>query len=83
MRWVGVGSGESVCFATIPSVDPNVRQLAAQADAVVVAVGFDADSETEGADREFRLPPGQDRLIQEVAAANPNTIVAMTAGGQR
>ncbi len=62
-------------------VDPSVRQLAAKADAVVVAVGFDADSETEGADREFRLPPGQDRLIQEVAAANPNTIVAITAGG--
>ena len=62
-------------------VDPNVRQLAAQADAVVVAVGFDADSETEGADREFQLPPGQDRLIQDVAAATPNTIVVVTAGG--
>jgi beta-glucosidase len=62
-------------------VDPNVRKLAAQADAVVVAVGFDSDSETEGADREFQLPPGQDRLIQEVAAANPNTIVVVTAGG--
>jgi len=44
-------------------------------------VGFDADSETEGADREFRLPPGQDQLIREVAAANPNTIVVVTAGG--
>jgi beta-glucosidase len=62
-------------------VDPNVRALAAQADAVVVAVGFDADSETESADREFQLPPGQDRLIQEVAAANPNTIVVVTSGG--
>ncbi len=62
-------------------VDPTVRQLAAQADAAVVAVGFDAEIETEGADREFRLPPGQDRLIQEIAAANPNTIVVVTAGG--
>ena len=62
-------------------VDANVRKLASEADAVVVAVGFDADSETEGADREFRLPPGQDRLIQEVVAANPNTIVVITAGG--
>ena len=62
-------------------VDANVRKLASQADAVIVAVGFDADSETEGADREFRLPPGQDRLIQEVVAANPNTIVVVTAGG--
>ena len=71
---VGVFRDEAV-------VDPNVRKLAAQADAVVLAVGFDADSETEGADREFRLPPGQDRLIQEVVAANPNTIVVITAGG--
>jgi beta-glucosidase len=62
-------------------VDPVARQLAAKADAVIVAVGFDADSETESADREFQLPPGQDRLIQEVAAANPNTIVVVTAGG--
>jgi len=62
-------------------VDPIVRKLAAQADVVVVAVGYDADTETEGADREFELPPGQDRLIQEVAAANPNTIVVVTAGG--
>ena len=62
-------------------VDPNVRKLASQADAVIVAVGFDADSETEGADREFRLPPGQDQLIREVTAANPNTIVVVTAGG--
>jgi beta-glucosidase len=62
-------------------VDPEARTLAAKADAVIVAVGFDADSETEGADREFRLPPGQDRLIQEVAAVNPNTIVVITAGG--
>jgi beta-glucosidase len=68
-------------FADDAVVDPAVRQLAAQADAVVLAVGFDADTETEGADREFRLPPGQDRLIQEVAAANPNTIVVLTAGG--
>jgi beta-glucosidase len=71
---VGVFRDDSV-------VDPNVRQLAAKADAVVVAVGFDGDIETEGADREFRLPPGQDRLIEEVAAANPNTIVVITAGG--
>ena len=62
-------------------VDPTVRKLAAQADVVVVAVGYDADTETEGADREFELPPGQDRLIQEVAAANPNTVVVVTAGG--
>ncbi len=62
-------------------VNQSAIDLAKKADAVVVAVGYDADIETEGADREFRLPPGQDELIEKIAAANPNTIVTVTAGG--
>jgi beta-glucosidase len=54
--------------------------LAAKADAAVVCVGFDKDSETEGADRTFELPPGQDDLIESVARANPHTIVIVNAG---
>jgi beta-glucosidase len=63
------------------AVDPLAKELAAKADAVVVGVGFAPETETEGADREFRLPPGQDELIREIAAANKNTIVAVTSGG--
>jgi beta-glucosidase len=62
-------------------VAPEATELARRADAVVVAVGYDADTEREGADRSFRLPPGQDRLIQQIAAANPHTIVVVTGGG--
>ena len=62
-------------------VHPLALELAKRADAVIVAVGFDADSESEGQDREFQLPPGQDELIQEIASINPNTIVVTTAGG--
>jgi beta-glucosidase len=62
-------------------VDPLAKELAARADAVVLAVGFDAESETESADREFELPPGQDELIREIAAVNPRTIVVVVAGG--
>lgn len=62
-------------------IDPLALQLAARADAVVIAVGFDADIETEATDREFALPPGQDRLIREVAAKNRNVIVVITSGG--
>ena len=62
-------------------VDPEAKSLAAKADAVVLAVGFDPETETEGGDRTFRLPPGQDKLIQEIAAVNKNTIVVITAGG--
>jgi beta-glucosidase len=62
-------------------VNQSAIDLAKQADAVVVAVGYNADIETEGADRDFQLPPGQDELIEKIAAANPNTIVTVTAGG--
>jgi len=62
-------------------VDPAAEKIAASADAVVVAVGFDPESESEGADRTFRLPPGQDQLIQKMAAINKRTIVVISSGG--
>jgi beta-glucosidase len=57
------------------------KRLAAKADAVVVAVGFNRDSEGEGADRTFFLPIGQDALIREMASQNKNVIVSITSGG--
>jgi beta-glucosidase len=62
-------------------VDANAVQLAAKADAVIVAVGFDPSTESEGWDRTFALPPGQEALIKAVAAANPRTIVVVNSGG--
>lgn len=62
-------------------VTSEAKTLAARADAVIIAAGFDADSEGESADRMFRLPPAQDELINQIAAANKNTIVVITSGG--
>jgi beta-glucosidase len=62
-------------------VTAEAKTLAAKADVVVVAAGFDQESESEGADRTFSLPPGQDELIMEMAATNKNTIVVVTSGG--
>ena len=62
-------------------VDPVAKALAAQADVVVLAAGFDAEIELESADREFELPPGQERLIRDVSKANPRTVVVLTSGG--
>ncbi len=59
----------------------DVKKFAAAADVAVVAVGFDASTESEGLDRTFTLPWGQDALIDAVAAANPHTVVTLTAGG--
>ncbi len=62
-------------------VSEQALRLAKSADAVVLSVGFNADTESEGYDRSFALPWGQDALIDAVASANPKTIVTLTAGG--
>jgi len=60
---------------------PDQMKAIADADVVVVSIGFDPKTEREGADRTFTLPPGQDALVEQVAAANPRTIVTLTGGG--
>lgn len=62
-------------------VSAEAKEYAAKADAVVVAVGFDAVTEGEGHDRTFDLPWGQAALIDAMVAANPRTIITLTGGG--
>jgi beta-glucosidase len=75
---IGVSMGITN-LATI--VDPDAVKIAKMADAVVIAVGFNNASESEGGDRTFELPFGQQQLIEQVAAVNKNTVVAITSGG--
>jgi beta-glucosidase len=65
----------------IRRIEPSAVALAAKADAAVVSVGFDANTEGEGFDRPFTLTAEEEQLINEVAKANPRTIVVVTAGG--
>src|SRR5579875_1016161 len=62
-------------------VSARARRIARSADAVLIAAGFDKNSEHEGADRTFALPPLQNELIRNIAAMNPNVILALTGGG--
>jgi len=62
-------------------VSPAAKALASRSDAVVVAVGFNPDSESEGGDRAFQLPPAQDELINQLATVNKNLVVVVTSGG--
>jgi beta-glucosidase len=74
----------TVCFTALPTADliePDAAKIAAMADVAVVSVGFQPSTESEGHDRTWRLPTGQNELIQVVTAANPKTIVMLTAGG--
>ncbi|MHB1023026.1 MAG: beta-glucosidase [Acidobacteriaceae bacterium] len=76
--------GNSISMGATPAVDaltPTLPAILKQADAVVVCVGFATDSESEGSDRTFELPGGQDDLIRAAAAASKKVIVVVTAGG--
>jgi len=62
-------------------VSADAREMAAKADLVVIAAGFNQKTEGEGHDRTFTLAAGQDALVEQVVAANPRTIVLLTGGG--
>jgi beta-glucosidase len=64
-----------------PILPAEFQSSITAADAVVLCVGFSPDTEGEGADRTFALPPGQDDLIREIASLNKKVIVVITAGG--
>jgi beta-glucosidase len=55
--------------------------LAAASDMVIVCVGFGGEWQSEGFDRpNLDLPGKQDALVEQVAAANPRTIVVLNTG---
>jgi len=62
-------------------ISPEVKQYASIADVVIAAVGFNSSTESEGFDRTFSLPWGQDALIEAAVAANPHTVVTFIGGG--
>jgi beta-glucosidase len=78
--YAGVTGGTQA--SELNTVDPASVAAASKYDAVVVYVGADASTATEGQDRpNVSLPGAQASLISQVAARNPNTIVYMETGG--
>ncbi|MGH3304207.1 MAG: glycoside hydrolase family 3 C-terminal domain-containing protein [Streptosporangiaceae bacterium] len=75
----------SLCYAP-PIAAPDellseAEAVASGADVAVVVVGTTEEFESEGFDRTtHRLPGRQDELVRRVAAANPRTVVVVTAG---
>ncbi|MFA6401839.1 MAG: glycoside hydrolase family 3 C-terminal domain-containing protein [Salinivirgaceae bacterium] len=63
------------------SVKNDALALAKKSDVVILSVGFDQSTESEGFDRTFEMPYNQDALINEVLAVNPNCIVVLNSGG--
>jgi beta-glucosidase len=86
MEYRRLNSGFFPVLGSINGVQLSWASLAAPGDlskydAVVVAVGVNAEYEGEGFDREFNLPEYQADLVSNVTRANPNTIVVMHGGG--
>ena len=56
-------------------------KAAKNANVAVVFVGLTEDYEGEGYDREtINMPPNHNKLVSDVAAANPNTVVVLAGG---
>lgn len=70
------------CAPKVPS--DSIQQavaLAAKSDVAIVFAGLTNEWESEGFDRpDMELPGDQAKLIEQVAVANPNTIVVLNAG---
>lgn len=67
---------------TTPELLAEAAQAAREADVAVVFAGLPSNRESEGFDRDdMSMPEGQLRLIEAVAAANPNTVVVLSCGG--
>lgn len=59
----------------------EAQAAARQAEAAVVFAGLPGRYESEGFDRDdMKLPAGHLRMIEAVAAANPNTVVVLLCG---
>jgi beta-glucosidase len=70
------------CLPPLPAdAIERASALAAAADVAIVCVGFGGDWQSEGFDRpNMDLPGKQDALVEQVAAANPRTIVVLNTG---
>ncbi|MFL5655945.1 MAG: glycoside hydrolase family 3 C-terminal domain-containing protein, partial [Ktedonobacteraceae bacterium] len=79
---VPLGAVRLGCRPPLPA-DTIERAVAAAAasDVAIVCVGFGGDWQSEGFDRpNMDLPGKQDALVEQVAAANPRTIVVLNTG---
>jgi len=70
------------CLPPLPAdAIERAARLAAAADVAIVCVGFGGEWQSEGFDRsDMELPGQQHKLVEQVAAVNPRTIVVLNTG---
>ncbi|GJQ62920.1 MAG: hypothetical protein SCALA702_19730 [Melioribacteraceae bacterium] len=76
---LGVKKSESIIDPA--SLEPAALAAAKDADVVIMAVGFNGKTESEGFDRTFEMPYNQSELINKIARVNSNVFVVLNSGG--
>ena len=78
---VGFEKGYPRVGAADPAMEAAAVELAKQADVVLLYLGLDEISESEGLDRQhMKLPASQVALLEAVASVNANIVIVMAAG---
>ncbi|MDM7925618.1 MAG: glycoside hydrolase family 3 C-terminal domain-containing protein [bacterium] len=73
--------GPDAVEAKMAAAAERVRKLASESDLVILSLGFNPETETEGSDRTFGLPDEQVRLVRETAAVSRKVVAVLNAGG--
>lgn len=81
IEFLGFAVGYHRTGAADAALEKEATELAAKADVVLLFIGLDEISESEGLDRKhMRLPDSQIRLLEKIASVNKH-VVAVLAGG--
>lgn len=78
---IGFAKGYNRVGPAVETLEKEACELAGKAEAVLLCIGLDEISESEGLDRKhMRLPESQVQLLQKISKVNRNLVVIFSAG---
>lgn len=78
---IGFAKGYNRVGPASEGLEKEACELARKADVVLLCIGLDEMSESEGLDREHMgMPPSQIRLLKKLSEVNKNIVVILSAG---
>lgn len=81
LDYIGFAKGYNRVGSADSRLEKEACTLAKKADVVLLCIGLDEISESEGLDRQhMRLPESQIQLLQQLAKVNENIVVIFSAG---
>lgn len=81
LDFVGYASGYPRMGAASEKMETDAVELAKMAEIVLLYIGLDEISESEGLDRKhMRIPESQVQLLMKIKSVNPNVVAVLSAG---